>query len=566
MIKELLPANAFESMWSTLGSEGRSPAPDRILSSLSRLARLEAEPAVRLQGILDRMLEVTQAERIFFFEASAPTAGEPPALGACTASSNIDHEEIRDPEAKVPVALIKEVLASGQAILIEDAEADERWRKLDPSARPRARGLGAVPLSAAGKPVGVVFFDHRFRPIVLTPAAGTELVTLCHTLGFLRHLERLEGENRSLWHDIARLKESRGAAPDRVEGPGALPASAGSPRNPPRPRPDRSHLRGDYSLIVGSSPRMLEIFQLLDRISGSNAPVLINGESGTGKELIANAIHKNSPRSGKPFVSENCGALTETLLESELFGYVKGAFTGAGKDHKGLFELADSGSLFLDEVGDMSPGMQKKLLRVLQEGVIRRVGGKDMIHVSVRLICATNKDLLQECKQGRFREDLYYRLNVINIRMPALRDRKEDIPEIVEHFLGELASQMGAQKTVEPAALQRMMQHSWPGNIRELQNEVKRLYALSDGMIRVSDLSEVILQGEGRDLLHTGIEKELGDLTLREATEKLEREMIRWALISTRGNKSMVAKKLQIPKTSLYNKINKYQLDKDLPG
>src|SRR6185369_8399750 len=217
--------------------------------------------------------------------------------------------------------------------------------------------------------------------------------------------------------------------------------------------------------------------------------------------------------------SENCGALTETLLESELFGYVKGAFTGAGKDHKGLFELADSGSLLLDEVGDMSHSMQKKLLRVLQEGMIRRVGGKDFIRVDVRIICATNKDLMEECKQGRFREDLYYRLNVINIKVPALRERKEDIPQLVEHFLGDLATQSGKQKPIEPAALKRLSQYTWPGNVRELQNEVKRMYALSEESIQVGDLSEVIMSGDGRELLHGGFERELLDLTLKDATD-----------------------------------------------
>jgi two-component system NtrC family response regulator len=309
---------------------------------------------------------------------------------------------------------------------------------------------------------------------------------------------------------------------------------------------------------MGSSKRMLDIFGILDRISTSAAPVLISGESGTGKELIANAVHQNSPRKGKVFVSENCGALTETLLESELFGYVKGAFTGAHKDHKGLFELATSGTLFLDEVGDMSQSMQKKLLRVLQEGVIRRVGGKDYISVDVRTISATNKELLEEVRAGNFREDLYYRLNVINLTLPPLRERKEDIPELVETFLAGLASETGLEKMIEPAAMQYLIQHSWPGNIRELLNEIKRLHTLSDGDIRVGDLSETVLVGETRGLPFQEIERELSHLSLKEATERLEKEMIRNAFVQCRGNKSLMAKMLQVPKTSLYNKINKY--------
>jgi sigma-54 dependent transcriptional regulator, acetoin dehydrogenase operon transcriptional activator AcoR len=195
--------------------------------------------------------------------------------------------------------------------------------------------------------------------------------------------------------------------------------------------------------------------------------------------------------------------------------------------------------------------------------VVRRVGGKDFIRVDVRLVCATNKDLLQECRQGNFREDLYYRLNVINIRMPALRERKEDIPELVEHFLEALGRQTGVVRRIDPTALRRMVEYDWPGNIRELQNEVKRLHAFAEDTIRTTDLSETILQGKGREFLHPGLEKELADLTLHEATEKLEKELIRMALIAAKGNKSLVAKKLEIPKTSLYNKINKYQLDKE---
>ncbi len=315
-------------------------------------------------------------------------------------------------------------------------------------------------------------------------------------------------------------------------------------------------------MIVGSSPRMIEIFQILDRISSSNAPVLINGESGTGKELIANAIHKNSTRVDQPFVSENCGALTETLLESELFGYMKGAFTGAAKDRKGLFELATGGTLFLDEVGDMSPGMQKKLLRVLQEKVVRRVGGKELIPVDVRIISATNKDLQDEVLRGNFREDLYYRLNVIKLKLPPLRERKEDVQEIVEYFLGLLGQENGLVKDMDETAMGCLVDYEWPGNIRELQNEVKRLYALSEDTIQVHDLSETILQGGHAKSEFKSLERDLLDLTLKEAVERVEERMIRHALIELRGNKSLVAKKLQVPKTSLYNKINKYGLNR----
>ena len=307
---------------------------------------------------------------------------------------------------------------------------------------------------------------------------------------------------------------------------------------------------------------MVEILQVIDRLSKSCAPVLINGESGTGKELAAMAIHHNSPRNGKTFVSENCGALTETLLESELFGYVKGAFTGATKDHQGLFEQASGGSFFLDEVGDMSPSMQKKLLRVLQEGVIRRVGSKEFTPVDVRIISATNKDLLEECKAGNFREDLYYRLNVINLALPPLRDRRKDIPELVDHFLRSAKTPNSKPVTMETAALDALAEYSWPGNIRQLQNETLKMAALCDeNHIRVKDLSENLQQdSRGENTNSRQCADGFSHLSLREATEELERELIRQALNRNDGNKSLVAKSLKIPKTTLYNKIKRYSL------
>ncbi len=541
------------------GTESAAVGPfSRTRDVIGLMAQKPDDPFTGLRTLITRVLESAGAERVFFFDVQAgkPGSGVAPAMGQCLVSVNIDRESIREPELKAPMAFIKRALESRRAIVVPDRTSEGRS---DGEPEVPSRGYGAAPVTARGEIVGIVYFDHRFQPLAGDPSRWEEIAVVMGTLASVHMIERLSSENRSLWLDVTSLKEQARNSPAAA---GAVPAT---PRNPVRPRPDRARFKGDYSLIVGSSPPLLEIFQLLDRVSGSSAPVLINGESGTGKELIAQAVHRNSPRSGKPFVSENCGALTETLLESELFGYVRGAFTGANKDSKGLFELADSGTLFLDEVGDMSPSMQKKLLRVLQEGVIRRVGGKDFIHVDVRLVCATNKDLLEECKEGRFREDLYYRLNVINIRLPPLRERGQDIPELVEHFLAEMGRQSGLVKSIDAEALQRLSAYGWPGNIRELQNEVKRLHAMSDGGIRASDLSESILRGNHEELFQESFERQLSELTLRDATERLERELIRRALYAARGNKSLVAQKLKIPKTSLYNKISKYQLEKELP-
>ena len=524
------------------------------LSATSLLAvnpRSSAGPAEDPAGIyssaLGFLIALTRAERAFLFEAVQESPGSL-SLGRVLASRNVDGEAISQPEKKAPQALLSRVLKAHKPVLSSSTVTSG---ETDASPGSALHGA-ALPIESVSRIEAVLYLENRFQPL----EASRECLRLARTyalvLGSIVELNRVRLENDSLWADVSRFLEEKPRHVVISEPPRERPAARS---------PKRTDLKGDYSLIVGSSQRMLEMFQVLDRISSSNASVLINGESGTGKELIANAVHHNSPRRGKVFVSENCGALTETLLESELFGYVKGAFTGANKDHKGLFELAIGGTLFLDEVGDMSTTMQKKLLRVLQEGVIRRVGGKDYIPVDVRIISATNKDLIEEVKAGNFREDLYYRLNVINLKMPPLRERKEDIPALLEHFLFDLEKESGVKRNLGAAALERLTAYDWPGNIRELRNEVKRLHALSDGDIRIEDLSEAVLSGNEDEAPLHNLERQLSHLTLKEATERVEKELIRNALIQCRGNKSLMAKMLQVPKTSLYNKISKYGLD-----
>jgi len=269
----------------------------------------------------------------------------------------------------------------------------------------------------------------------------------------------------------------------------ATPASEGSLHTPE----DRSR----YSEIVGDSPAMLSMMAVLDRVSSADLSVLIQGESGTGKELVARAIHENSPRRKQAFVTENCAAIPETLQESELFGYKRGAFTGADRERKGLFEVADGGTLFLDEVGDMSPSMQKKLLRALQDGEIRAVGGTRSVKVDVRVVSASNRGLLDMVKNGTFREDLYYRLNGITVELPPLRDRTEDIPLLVDVFLVRAAAELGrAMPTIVPEALDALASYRWPGNVRQLDNEIRRCLALlgDETVIRVEHFSPDILE------------------------------------------------------------------------
>jgi two-component system response regulator PilR (NtrC family) len=252
-----------------------------------------------------------------------------------------------------------------------------------------------------------------------------------------------------------------------------------------------------FDELVGDSPRMREVLDLIARIAPTNSTVLIAGESGTGKELVARAIHSGSPRQDRPFVSINCGALPDELLESELFGHTRGSFTGAMTAKKGLFEVADGGTIFLDEIGDTSPAMQIKLLRVLQERRIRRVGGTEEAEVNVRVIAATNQDLETMVREKRFREDLFYRINVIQIRMPALREKPEDVPGLALHFLVKYGKIMGKKITrITEEAMRRLQQHDWPGNVRELENVIERAVALETGdAITADSLSREVSAG-----------------------------------------------------------------------
>ena len=288
---------------------------------------------------------------------------------------------------------------------------------------------------------------------------------------------------------------------------------------------------------------------------------MIQGENGTGKELIAKSIHYNSHRKDKNFVIQNCSAFNDNLLESELFGHVKGSFTGALKDKKGLFEIADKGTFFLDEIGDTSPQMQVKLLRVLQEGTFTPVGATEMRKVDVRIVAATNKNLREMVENGTFREDLFYRLNVINIRVPPLRERKEDIPVLVDYFLTKSAETSAKpKKQLMGRAIEKLYDYAWPGNVRELQNEIERACVLAGDELKIGHetLSPKILEiTEKAKVQGARLHGKLKD-----ALEDLERDMIKEGLRRTGWNKSKLAKELGISRAGLIMKVEKYELDK----
>jgi two-component system response regulator HydG len=301
--------------------------------------------------------------------------------------------------------------------------------------------------------------------------------------------------------------------------------------------------------IVGAAPAMLDVYKMVARVAPTMSTVLVVGESGTGKELVARAIHTHSPRANGPFVAVNCTALTESLLESELFGHAKGAFTGAVASKRGIFEEAQGGTVFLDEIGDVAGKMQAQLLRVLQEGEVRRVGGTEAIQVDVRVVAATNRELEEEVKQGRFREDLYFRINVVTIRLPPLRERPSDIPLLVDHFLAIYCRKNGKPAmTVTRAALDRLTAYAWPGNVRELENVIERAVVLGrSATIDVENLPAPIAQAEARG----------GSLSFALGTplEEIEQRVIRATLDHTGGDKRVAAQLLGIATRTIYRKL-----------
>ena len=314
--------------------------------------------------------------------------------------------------------------------------------------------------------------------------------------------------------------------------------------------------------IVGNSPAMQEVYKTVGKVAKADATVLITGESGTGKELVAEALHYNSNRRSGPIVKVSCAALPETLLEAELFGHEKGSFTGAMTQRRGRFEMADKGTIFLDEIGEMSLPMQTKLLRVLQERKIERVGSSLPIKVDIRIICATNKDLQRQVEQQRFRDDLFYRLNVINIHMPPLRDRKEDIPALVEHFLAKHRYSATAQPAaISEEALKRLMEYDWPGNVRELENVVERAVVLSRGQIITSrELPFGDHEGDGHEE-EGGDEVSVEKSFFKKSVAQFEKDLIMKALRDATGNRSKAAEMLGIYRRLLYAKIKEYGLE-----
>ncbi len=512
---------------------------NKRLNSELRLPRL-------LETIIDTVIELLDAERGFLLLEDE--AGEL----VVKVARNIDQKTLETAEFELSRSIARQAAAGGAPIVTIDAAGDTRFREALSVSDLHLRSVLAVPLVIKGRAVGTIYADHRLRKgafddddvKVVCDFAEQAAIAIenARLLSELRRRERqVEALNRRLEVELAaRGEELTGMKHELLLNREALA------------------VRYDYRNIVGRTPRMLEMFRLLDRLTDTALPIVIQGESGTGKELVARALHFNGPRKDRPFVPESCAAIPETLLESTLFGYVRGAFTGAERDTRGLFEVADGGTLFLDEVGEMSPAMQGKLLRVLQEGEFRRVGAERTRKVDVRVIVATNRDLARMVEEGKFRQDLYFRLNVARIALPPLRERREDIPLIVEHLLAKRAAAGGAAATpkpLEPAALARLVAHRWPGNVRELENELTRAYALSGERITVADLSPAIATpGDA-----SALSPDLDSLLLKPRVERLERSLIREALGRCGNNQTKAAEMLGLSRFGLQKKLKRYR-------
>ncbi|MFQ6040856.1 MAG: sigma-54-dependent transcriptional regulator [Candidatus Poribacteria bacterium] len=316
----------------------------------------------------------------------------------------------------------------------------------------------------------------------------------------------------------------------------------------------RENLSRAYDEIIGDSPEIIKVLEQIDRVANTGAPVLILGETGTGKELVANALHKNSSRAKKPFEVVQCGAIPKDLLESELFGHERGAFTGATALRKGKFERADGGTLFLDEIGDMPPELQVKLLRAIEQKEFERVGGSRVIKVDVRIIAATNKDLEEAIKEGELRSDLYYRLNMITIHIPPLRDRKSDIPKLAEHFLQKYSTAHKLQvRAISRNAMELMMRYDWPGNVRELNNYIGRAVFLAESDVILPKHLPQELQGEAK--------KYSTEITVGMTLKEIEKELILKTLEAFDGNRTKTAETVGVSLRTLHNRLKEWEND-----
>ncbi len=508
---------------------------ERLIRIYRRLAR-EDELERLLVQVVDAMMELSDAERgVVVVTAPSAPAGERIEVARELAPGSDGVVFSR--------SIIDRVLEGGQPILSVDAAEDDRFDGSRSVSHLNLRSVLAVPLVFRGEVLGAAYVDHRLRRGAFDETDLSHIEEFAELAGLaVAHARTLAAQRKQADTLAAQGKELARLLEERENEVRGLREEM---------RDTKVAERKIYRGMVGGSPAMQEVFRLIDRLANSDISVVVYGESGTGKELVSRAIHDAGERRNKPFVAENCGAIPESLLESVLFGHARGAFTGAHRASAGLFEAANGGTIFLDEIGEMSPAMQTKLLRVLQEGVVRRVGETVPRKIDVRVIAASNRDLDQMVKDGSFRQDLFYRIQVVKIALPPLRMRTQDLAPLIAHFLARHDPKN--ELSVSAAAMRALARYPWPGNIRELENEVQRWGVLAQGRVEPADLSPHI-QGHGGD---TGPDPD--DLRLKPRVERLERDLIAKALSRCGGNQTRAAELLGVSRYGLQKKIRRFE-------
>lgn len=518
-----------------------------------------------LDNIVDAAIELVGAERGFLMlreeEADKDKDKERPETKVAVAR-NLDRERISHPKERLSHTIIQRVFETGETLLSANAQHDGELAEARSIQNLSIQSVLCVALRLKQRVIGVLYLDHRFQTdafqkadLELVEAFADQAALAITNARMIRELVEKREQLQESYQQIERLNRE---LEERFEQQTAeLSAVRASLRQRQGLTEDDTELSQAFPDIIGEAPSMIEIYRVLEKVAPAALDVFIHGEPGTGKELIAKALHARSLRADKPLVAINCAALPETLLEAELFGHVKGAFTGADQDKAGLFEQAGGGTLFLDEIGEMSAAMQSKLLRVLQEREIRRLGDKNVRKIDVRLVSASNRDIEEMMEAGTFREDLYYRINQIRIDLPPLRNRREDIPLLVEHFLRRMAKDEEPLK-VEKAVLKVMMAYSWPGNVRQLESEMKRMATLAEGDRITKDQLEARMVA---DASRVPAPVAVSQASLQEQVEELEKRIIERAIKEYKNNKSATAEALGLSRLGLRNKMRRYGLD-----
>lgn len=523
------------------------------LLEVSRRMAAEHDPKRLLEYIMDSAILLCGAERGFLLLAEDNDSADMPIRVA----RNIDQENIRNTRFKISRSIARRVIESGEPLLTIDAMEDERYREQLSVHDLKLRSVLCLPMTVRGRVIGAIYMDNRFQTsafndddsIQMQAFAGQAAVAL----DTARLLERMEGTQEELQkarREVEALNEKlREQLDERTQQLEATHRVVVQQRQ----QLEANH---QYDRIIGTSDAIRRVFQIMDRLLDNTIPVLIEGESGTGKELVARAIHFNGPRRHKPFIAINCGAIPANLLESELFGHVKGAFTGATVDKIGLFEAAHGGTLLLDELGELPLEMQVKLLRVLQSGDIQKVGDTKERRVDVRIVAATNRQMTEEVAAGRFREDLFYRLAVIPVRLPPLRERRDDIPALVQHFLAaNRDAGVGSVDAVSSRTLSLLCRYAWPGNVRQLEMVLKNASLFADhSVLQPDDFSSF------PDITGVNTSRLTGASLSGRSLADIEREAIMQALQDTNGNKKRAAEQLGIDRRTLYNKLAAYKI------